>query len=129
MTATDSTVYESVVTQVGAQVPAFLDHGILILFGDGAPAELHDISVLHRASVTEDGPQPGDRLHLGAEQFDILAVGHVVRDNLLNLGHIDFKANGETAAKLPGDVCLPTGPLPLLEPGDTVKITRPTKES
>lgn len=131
MTTTDSApnmtvVYESVVTAVGGQVEAFLDHGLLILFGDQAPAELHDISVLHSAGVADDGPQVGDVVDLGGASFDVLAVGPVVRDNLLNLGHLDIKADGRTEAKLPGDMCVPVGPLPLLHAGDVFRIRRPS---
>jgi len=126
MTETDSTtVYESAVTQVGGQVEAFLDHGLLIFFGAESPAELHDISVLHRATVNDDGPRPGDTISLGGEDIEVLAVGPVVRDNLLNLGHLDLKADGRTEAKLPGDVCVRTGRLPLLKAGDPFVITRP----
>jgi PTS system glucitol/sorbitol-specific IIA component len=126
MTGADSrVVYESVVTQVGGQVEAFLGHGLLILFGDTSPAELHDISVLHRASVDDDGPAPGDTMNVGGVDLEILAVGPVVRDNLLNLGHLDLKADGRTEVKLPGDVCVRIGELPLLKVGDPITITRP----
>jgi PTS system glucitol/sorbitol-specific IIA component len=118
-------VYESAVTQVGGQVEAFLDHGLLIFFGAESPAELHDISVLHRATVNDDGPRPGDIISLGGEDIEVLAVGPVVRENLLNLGHLDLKADGRTEAKLPGDVCVRTGRLPLLQVGDPFVITRP----
>lgn len=125
MSESSTTVYESTVTAVGSQVPAFLEHGILIFFGDNAPIELHDISVLHRATITDDGPRPGDTVHLGAATLEVLAVGHVVRDNLLNLGHLDLKADGLTEAKLPGDVCVPQGEIALLATGDSFRITRP----
>lgn len=120
-----TTVYDTTVTAVGAQVPAFLEHGILIFFSDQAPAELHDISVLHSVDVADDGPRPGDLVHIGEEALEVLAVGEVVRDNLLNLGHVDIKADGLTEAKLPGDVCVRKGPIPLLAAGDTFRITRP----
>jgi PTS system glucitol/sorbitol-specific IIA component len=130
MTGSDSAVlYESEVTQVGGQVEAFLGHGLLIFFGDGSPAELHDISVLHKATVAEDGPQAGDVIEVGATRLEVLAVGPVVRDNLLNLGHLDLKADGRTEAKLPGDVCVRTGDLPLLQVGDAFRITRPPTSS
>ena len=127
MTGSDSAVlYESEVTQVGGQVEAFLGHGLLIFFGDGSPAELHDISVLHKATVAEDGPQAGDVIEVGETRLEVLAVGPVVRDNLLNLGHLDLKADGRTEPKLPGDVCVRVGDLPLLQVGDTFRISRPT---
>ena len=123
--STGTTVYDTTVTAVGPQVPAFLEHGILIFFSDEAPPELHDISVLHHVGVADDGPHPGDVIHLGDETLEVLAVGDVVRDNLLNLGHMDIKADGLTEAKLPGDVCVRKGPIPLLAAGDSFRITRP----
>ena len=93
--------------------------------GPQSPAELHDISVLHQATVAEDGPRPGDLIQVGAEELEVLAVGPVVRDNLLNLGHLDLKADGRTEPKLPGDVCVRVGDLPLLREGDPFRITRP----
>jgi len=125
----DTVVYDSVVTQVGGQVEAFLDHGLLIFFKAGSPPELHDISVLHEATTADDGPRPGDTIHLGDRGLEVLAVGPVVRDNLLNLGHLDLKADGRTEPKLPGDVCIRVGDIPLLAVGDTFRITRPRTET
>ena len=65
-------------------------------------------------------------MHLHCNHIYILCVNNVVRDNLLNLGHIDFKADGRTEPKLPGDVCVPVGDLPLLTVGQTFRITRRT---
>jgi PTS system glucitol/sorbitol-specific IIA component len=121
----DTVVYDSVVTQVGGMVEAFLDHGLLIFFKAGSPPELHDMSVLHEASTADDGPHPGDTIHLGDVALEVLAVGPVVRDNLINLGHLDLKADGRTDPKLPGDVCVRVGDIPLLAVGDAFRITRP----
>jgi PTS system glucitol/sorbitol-specific IIA component len=117
-------VYDSRVTAVGNQVEAFLGHGIVIFFGDESPAELHDISVRHVATVAEEGPQPGDTIVLGDTEVEVLAVGSVVADNLLNLGHLDLKANGADEAKLPGDVTVARQDLPLLAAGDAFRILR-----
>lgn len=125
-------VYESEVTAVGGQVEAFLDHGLMIFFGHESPAELHEMSVRHTATVAEEGPRTGDTIVLGEARLEVLAVGPVVQDNLLQLGHIDIKANGLTEAKLPGDVNVAADPLPLLAPGDTFRILRgdgPTPDS
>jgi PTS system glucitol/sorbitol-specific IIA component len=121
----DTVVYDSVVTQVGGMVEAFLGHGLLIFFKAGSPPELHDMSVLHEATTADDGPHPGDTIHLGDVALEILAVGPVVRDNLINLGHLDLKADGRTDPKLPGDVCVRVGDIPLLAVGDAFRITRP----
>ena len=82
--------------------------------------------MLHQVEVADDGPLPGDTIHLGDVSLEVLAVGEVVRDNLLNLGHLDLKADGRTTAKLPGDVCVAVGELPLLAPGDAFRIIRPS---
>ena len=124
-------VYESTVTAVGGQVEAFLDHNLLIFFADESPAELHEMSVRHRATVAEEGPQTGDTIVLGEQSMEVLAVGSVVGDNLLNLGHIDIKANGLTTAKLPGDANVAKQKLALPSPGDAFRIirgNRPTTE-
>ena len=117
-------VYESTVTAVGEQVAAFLDHGMLIFFGHDSPAELHDMSVRHQVTVAEEGPRPGDTIVLGEASMELLAVGPVVGENLLNLGHIDIKANGQNEAKLPGDANVAKQPLPLPSPGDAFRILR-----
>ena len=123
-TAEGQVVYESTITAVGEQVKAFLEHGLLIFFADDSPAELHDMSVRHTATVAEEGPQPGDIVVLGGTSMEFLAIGSVVGDNLLNLGHIDIKANGQTEAKLPGDANVAKQELPLPAPGDAFRILR-----
>jgi PTS system glucitol/sorbitol-specific IIA component len=123
-TAPTRVVYESTITAVGEQVPTFLDHGLLIFFAHEAPAELHDMSVRHQATVAEEGPQAGDTAVLGEVSMELLAVGEVVGENLLNLGHIDIKANGQTTAKLPGDANVAKQDLPVPAPGDTFRIIR-----
>lgn len=118
----DAVRYHTEVTKVGDMVPGFREKGIVILFGDDAPPELHDISVLHNASVKTGGLAPGDIIELDGHQFPVLAVGHVADANLVKLGHIDLKFNGEDTAKLPGDVCLPAVLPPLVSAGSTFRI-------
>jgi PTS system glucitol/sorbitol-specific IIA component len=128
-TAPPRVVYESTVTAVGEQVQAFLDHGMLIFFADGSPAELHAMSVRHTATVADEGPQQGDTIVLGEHSMEVLAVGPVVGDNLLKLGHIDITANGETTAKLPGDANVAEQDLPLPKPGDAFRIVRGSRST
>ena len=122
----EQVVYSSTFTAVGEQVAPFVEgHGILILFGADAPAELHDISALHDVEIATAGPRAGDVIELGGRRIPVLAVGDVVEANLLNLGHIDLKANGAAAADMPGDVCLPVDSLVVPTPGTTFRILRP----
>jgi glucitol/sorbitol PTS system EIIA component len=46
----------------------------------------------------------------------------VANDNMVNLGHMDLKANGEVEPPLPGDICLEELPLPEPRPGTTLVI-------
>ncbi len=51
-------------------------------------------------------------------------MGPVVRDNLLNLGHLDLKADGRTEPKLPGDVCVRVGDHPAAAQSATPSASR-----
>lgn len=114
--------YETEVLAVGSMIPEFRESGLLVFFAELAPQELHDIVVLHRPAVADSAPQPGDVFELDGERFPITAVGSVVEDNLLRLGHMSVKADGATAAPLPGDLCVAEGRLPLPAPGSTMRI-------
>jgi PTS system glucitol/sorbitol-specific IIA component len=61
---------------------------------------------------------------IGDESFEVLAVGHVASENLMNLGHLNLKANGLTAAELPGDVNIAVTELPDVQIGTRIVITR-----
>ncbi len=114
--------YSTTVTKVGPLVADFVGQGMLILFGEGAPEELHEFCALHRPDIRVGGVRPGDELHVDGHRFKILAVGDVVHANLTALGHISFKACGAVVAQLPGDVCLEKVPLPHLREGSRVEI-------
>ena len=116
------TRYATTVTAVGEQVPEFIGQGLLIWFAEGAPEELHFFAVLHRPTVTTGGVRPGDVVTIDAMAFRVTAVGEVANDNMVNLGHMDLKANGATEAPLPGDICLEELPLPEPRPGTELVI-------
>ncbi len=118
-------VLERYVTQVTAVGPLFADfraQGLVILFGEMAPQELHEFVVLHRPTVADSAPRAGDVLELAGEPFTVTAVGDVVPDNLLRLGHASVKADGNTEPPMPGDICVEAKALPDLEPGSVVRI-------
>lgn len=119
-------VYQTTVTAVGELVSDFRDQGILVFFGEGAPAELHEFSILHKVEISERAPEVGDLIRINSEdfseEFQVLAVGSVASDNLLNLGHLDLKANGLSEAELPGDVNVEARPLPMIKIGDKLEV-------
>jgi PTS system glucitol/sorbitol-specific IIA component len=51
-----------------------------------------------------------------------LAVGSVASDNLLNLGHLDLKANGLNEPEMPGDVNVEATQLPSVQIGDRLIV-------
>jgi len=119
-------VYSTTVTAVGELVSDFRDQGILVFFGEGAPIELHEFSVLHKVEISQRAPEVGDLIRINSEdfseEFQVLAVGSVASDNLLNLGHLDLKANGLSEAELPGDVNVEARPLPMIKVGDKLEV-------
>jgi PTS system glucitol/sorbitol-specific IIA component len=127
--ATAETRYAATVTAVGEQVPEFIGQGLLIWFAEGAPEELHFFTVLHRPTVTTGGVRPGDLVRIDDKAFRVTAVGEVANDNMVNLGHIDMKANGASEAPLPGDLCLEELPLPEPRPGTVLVIEREAAEA
>lgn len=118
-------VFDTEVVAVGESAGAFFDAGIVVLFGEDAPEELAEVAVIHRPRRAEAGPRPGDEVEVADQRLQVLAVGDVAEQNLLNLGHLVLKRNGETSAALPGDVCCDTGPLPDITPGSAIRIHRP----
>jgi PTS system glucitol/sorbitol-specific IIA component len=114
--------YATEVTAVGPLIPEFRAQGLLVFFGEAAPEELHDFVILHRPSVVHSAPSPGDVVELAGEPFRVTAVGHVVPENLLRLGHASVKADGATSPPMPGDICVEAKPLPDLAPRSTVRI-------
>lgn len=115
-------VYSTTVTAVGELVPDFREQGVLVFFGENAPVELHEFSILHKPDVEIRAPQAGDTIRLSNESFQVLAVGSVASDNLLNLGHLDLKANGFSEAELPGDVNVEVRDLPTVKVGDRLEV-------
>ncbi len=115
-------VYATTITAVGELVPDFREQGVLVFFGENAPIELHEFSILHKPDVEVRAPLTGDTIRLSNNAFNVLAVGSVASDNLLNLGHLDLKANGLPEAELPGDVNVEAGELPMVKVGDRLEV-------
>lgn len=115
-------VYSSTVTAVGELVPEFAEQGVLVWFGENAPIELHEFSVIHKPEISIRAPQVGDIIKINEMVFNVLAVGAVSSENLLNLGHLDLKANGLTNPEMPGDVNVEAVPLPDVKIGDRFSV-------
>lgn len=114
--------YQATITAIGPSVEEFIDHNILVLFGDQAPEELAEFSIIHDGKEMQGIITIGDVISLGDTKFTILAVGEVANDNLQGLGHLILRFNGETEPEMPGDVCVEAKQIPILEPGFEIRI-------
>ena len=115
--------YQAKITAIGPLVSEFLDHNIMVLFGQSAPEELAEFSVVHDGQTLHAPLTVGDTVCIGEDCVQILAVGDVANDNLANLGHLVLKFNGESEVEMPGDVCVDKRTLPPLEVGAIVRVT------
>lgn len=115
--------YQAEVTEIGPLVSEFIDAGILVFFGEGAPPELVEFSIIHNGKTLEKDLLPDDEINIDEEKFKILAVGEVANENFRNLGHLIIKFNGKNKVELPGDVCVEQKEVPDIRVGTIIKIT------
>lgn len=94
------------ITAVGPEVPDLAENGVLILFAEGAPPELAEVSVLHKLEL-EAGAAPavGSLITIGAVQSAITALGPGAWKKLEEIGHVVVNFNGATEAERPGEIC------------------------
>lgn len=117
-------LYQTTVTSIGELVPSFVAEGMLVFFGENAPEELHSFCVLHQVEHQSGELLPGDVVNIDGNEFPVLAVGAVASENLMQLGHLNLKANGRAEAELPGDVCIAQVTLPTVNVGSKLTIKR-----
>lgn len=103
--------YKATVTEIGPLVTEFIEAGILVFFGDDAPPELREFSIIHDGKTLIADVVPEDVIIIDDKQYQVLAVGDVANSNLSNLGHLIIKFNGQTEPQLPGDVCVEEKPV------------------
>jgi PTS system glucitol/sorbitol-specific IIA component len=97
----------SVITKVGPEVGDLLDGGVLILFADGAPEELAEVSVLHRVHEAPSvvGPAPGAELCIGPVSAILTGVGEHAWAKVRDIGHVVVNFNGLDVPERPGELC------------------------
>ncbi len=117
-------LYRSEVTGIGDLVPSFVAEGILVFFGESAPEELHEFCIMHKVELQQGQLDVGDVIQIDEYQLEVLAIGSVANQNLMNLGHMNIKADGNLIADMPGDVCVAIGELPPVAVGSKIQIIR-----
>lgn len=115
-------IYETKVVDFGSEAEMFQAEGMVILFGEEAPAELADYAYIINVNPVEGNVQPGMTLTFDDEPYEITAVGNVVDKNLADLGHITLRFSGDTVAELPGTLYLEEKALPTITKGTTLTI-------
>ncbi|MGF6723063.1 PTS system glucitol/sorbitol-specific IIA component [Paraburkholderia sp. GAS41] len=99
--------YKTVITDVGPEVRDLLEGGVLILYAEGAPPELAEVSVLHRAEPAHaEAPRAGSRLRIGEVSAQVSAVGPTAWNKVHEMGHVVINFNGASTAERPGEICV-----------------------
>jgi PTS system glucitol/sorbitol-specific IIA component len=95
------------VTEVGPEVADLAEGGVVILFADGSPPELAEVSVLHKAESgpSDDAPTAGASIAIGGVTAAITAVGPTAWSKVREIGHVVINFNGASEAERPGEIC------------------------
>ncbi|QBD78524.1 hypothetical protein EPA93_22020 [Ktedonosporobacter rubrisoli] len=107
--------YHAIIQEIGPTVSEFLPHGILIFFGESAPAELREVSLIHNGTQLVSELIVGDLLRFVLPASDasgeaqivlhrITAVGDMANANLAELGHLVVHFDAASTANLPGTI-------------------------
>jgi glucitol/sorbitol PTS system EIIA component len=94
------------ITAIGPDVADLIEGGVLILFAEGAPPELAEVSVLHKVE-TANATQPtiGSTIRVGDVRATITAIGDYAWQKVLDIGHVVINFNGAAFAERPGEIC------------------------
>jgi PTS system glucitol/sorbitol-specific IIA component len=121
-------IFSTRVTAIGPEVDSLLESGVLILFADGAPPELAEVSVLHAPSqaATKTEPKVGAAIKIGDQSATITAIGPTAWAKVIDMGHVVINFNGSTAAERPGEICATAidsvAVMKSLKPGTVISI-------
>ncbi len=95
------------ITFIGPDVSELADGGVVILFADGAPPELSEVSVLHKPDIgpVAEAPAVGTPITIGGLETEITAVGDLAWKKVIDLGHVVINFNDATNAERRGELC------------------------
>ncbi|MDQ1078054.1 PTS glucitol/sorbitol transporter subunit IIA [Pseudoroseomonas cervicalis] len=98
----------STITEIGPEAADLIAGGVLILFAEGAPPELAEVSVLHRTESLDAAlaPRPGARLAIGEVEAVLTGIGPSAWAKLHELGHVVMNFNGAAEPERPGELCV-----------------------
>lgn len=110
-------LFRTRVTEIGPEVADLAEGGVVILFADGSPPELAEVSVLHKVEQgpSDDAPGIGASIAIGSVAARITAVGASAWAKVREMGHVVISFNGAAEAERPGELCAS-----MVEPGELV---------
>lgn len=116
--------YLSQITAIGPSALSMLEANMLIIFNDNAPAELAEITVMHKIETLKEDVAKGDIVTLGGHDYEVLFVGSEANYTLKELGHCTFYLYGEGVEyrELPGYIVLKCDEQPEIKVGQTIAI-------
>ena len=96
---------KTTIKAIGPDVADLVENGVLILFAEGAPPELAEVSVLHKVDEIGAAPKPGDKIMIGKLAATITAIGPAAWKKVQDIGHVVINFNDAKAAERPGEIC------------------------
>lgn len=98
--------FNTIVTAVSDEARELVSEGVLILFAEGAPPELAEVSVLHRVQQQPAAAPPavGATLSVAGFKSRITAIGEYAWQKVGEMGHVVINYNGADAAPRPGEI-------------------------
>ncbi|MCM2676131.1 PTS glucitol/sorbitol transporter subunit IIA [Alkalicoccobacillus plakortidis] len=124
MEQTKTTVYQSEIIELGSQTGIFLEENMLVIFNETVPADLKDISAIHKKTELLHHVVVGDTLQIQDNHYKILFVGEKANETLRDLGHCTIEFSGKSFSDLPGTLCVEKKVAPNLEIGGKIAIYR-----
>ncbi|WNS78636.1 PTS glucitol/sorbitol transporter subunit IIA [Domibacillus sp. DTU_2020_1001157_1_SI_ALB_TIR_016] len=118
------TIYQSTVTELGADVEMFAEEKMIILFNESAPKDLRDIAVSHTVVSLEGTIEAGDILSFDDQSYEITFVGGKVNETVSELGHCTIAFNGADHADLPGTMCVEEKAMPNINVSTKLSIIK-----
>lgn len=115
-------IYENEVRAIGDLVDSFEDADFIIMFGQGAPADLADCCYTVDVNPVNGEIKPGQVLSFGDQSYTITAVGEEAPVTLKGLGHCTVRFNGATEPELPGTIYVEQAPVPTIGVGTKIRI-------
>ena len=101
--------FRTVITHVSEEARQLVESGMLILFAEGAPPELAEVSVLHAVkeiSPMAGSPAVGAEFSLGGVLARITAIGDYAWRKFGEIGHVVINFNGASTMPRPGEICV-----------------------